>query len=160
MTAYSKTKKISVFRNGLTLSAALACLVTAYAFTKNTSLDLLLYLFLTLIFAILVGSAITYFAYKRLGDILGQRDIPVATILVFLLHSVNLLFISKLILAAFINFKVAYGYFLLPVAIAIMGAVILVSIVRILDYSRLSITLRLFLLMLATVLVAVTTIAL
>lgn len=160
MTAYSNTKKINIFRNGLALSAALACLVTAYSFTKNTSLDFLLYLFLTLIFAVLVGSAITYFAYKRLDDILEQLNIPIATFLVFFLHTINLLFISKLILAAFIHFKVAYGYFMLPVAIDIVGAIILASIVRLLSYGGMSISTRLTLLTIATALIVTAAVAL
>lgn len=153
MIAHNNTKNTIIFTRGLALSAAITSLVTAYSIAKNTSLDFLLYLFLVLIVMILIGVTITYFAYKQLSDTLEELEIPASPILIFLLHTVNLLTISKVLLLVFISFEIAYGYLLLPIAIAATGAVIFACIIRILRITALSLTWRMLFLIITTILI-------
>jgi hypothetical protein len=128
----SKPKKAAVVATGLALSAAPACLLTVYTFAKNSSLDSLLYLFLSLIFAILVTLVISYIAYKKLGDMVNFFHLHTGPFIVTLCHFVILVGLGNLILDAFIHFKIAYGYILLPVTIDVVGAFTLIAIIRIL----------------------------
>lgn len=115
-----------VFKNGLALSVGVALTIDAYIFTKNLTMDSLLFYALPLITLVLAGIAITYFAYRRLSTF----NLP--TFFVGALYGAITIECGLLLLRGFIHSQVPYGYLLLPIATIITGAFVLTGIVGIL----------------------------
>jgi hypothetical protein len=120
----------SLFNSGLALTAGIALTVNSYAFAKNAFINELLYYALALIVITFAGLGISYFAYRHLSNTL---DLSIGFIIVT--YSVIAIELSLLLLREFIHFHVPYGYFLLPVAIDVAGALVLLTIVSILQFK-------------------------
>lgn len=120
-----KQKASTIFSVGLALSAGPAFIIDSYAFAKNQPMDALLFYILQLIAVCLIGVALTYFAYRRLYILFEP---PVVYLVLTQLTITG--GIGTLLLNLFIAFQVSYGYYLLPVAIDLAGALVLMALVR------------------------------
>lgn len=127
--AVMNSKKVtygSIFWTGLALSAGPAILIDSYSFAKNLSMDYLLFYILQVIAACLVGAALTYFAYRNLYS----RFETTIKYVVFV-HLLATTGVGILLLKMLIIFQVNYGYYLLPIAIDLAGALILLGLIKI-----------------------------
>lgn len=115
-----------VFKNGMALTAGIALTIDAYIFTKNLTMDGLLFYSLPLITLVLAGIAVTYFAYRRLSTF----NLP--ALFVVTLYAAITIECGLLLLRGFIYLQIPYGYLFLPIATDITGAFVLASIVGVL----------------------------
>ena len=128
------SKKInysSIFWTGIALSAGPAILIDSYSFAKNLSMDYLLFYILQLIAVCLAGVAMTYFAYRSL-----YNRFETSVVLIVFVQLFATVGVGALLLKLFIAYQISYGYYLLPIAIDLAGALILLGLVEISSSRR------------------------
>ena len=116
----------SIFLIGVALSIGPAILIDSYSFAKNLSMDYLLFYILPIIAVCLGGLAATYFAYRNL-----YNRFETSIIYVVLIQLIATVGVGVLLLKTFITFQVSYGYYLLPIVIDLVGALILLGLIKV-----------------------------
>ena len=118
---------LNTIKTGLLLSTAPAVITTIYEYCKNNGLDMLLFLVPALLFAFLASIAVSYFAARQFIMKMYEKSVYPALVCFALVVIV----IIPIIVQIFIQFKVNNAYVLLPISIAIIGAVVFVGMTKI-----------------------------